>query len=271
MSVKNRDTGGPAQSPWARAAMVRGLGRWLPILLALAVIPADGAAQQVDLELILAVDSSSSVNYEEFNLQMRGLAEAFRHPAVRAAIASATPNGIAVSLVQWSGDGDQVQAVDWAEVRGAATADALARRIDATGRLVIGGATAIGSVISFATDLLRDNSFQGIRRAIDVSGDGTNNQGELAASARARANAAGITVNGLAILNEEPDLGTYFLAGVVGGPRAFLLTADDYEDFARAIRIKLITEITGSPMALKRDATPKMLAGPISDIADGDD
>lgn len=250
--------------------MARVLGRWLPVLLALAWLPAHGAAQQIDLELVLAVDSSSSVNYKEFDLQMRGLAEAFRHPAVRAAIASATPNGIVVSLVQWSGDGEQVQAVDWTEVRDAATADDLAQSIDATGRLVVGGATAIGSAISYATDLLRENAFQGTRRTIDVSGDGINNQGELAASARARAVAAGITVNGLAILNEQPDLGAYYLAGVVGGPRAFLLTADDYEDFARAIRLKLITEITGSPLALKHEIAPMMLARPFSDATDGD-
>lgn len=256
MSVTNLNRGSLPGLAYPRGPLHRVAWRWSLALLASVWPFADGAAQQVDLELVLAVDSSSSVNYSEFDLQMRGLADAFRHPAVRAAIASATPNGIAVSLVQWSGDGEQVLAVDWAEIRGTATADAMARRIDATPRLVVGGATAIGSAIAYSTDLLRDNTFQGARRTIDISGDGINNQGEFAATARARAMAAGITVNGLAILNERPDLGTYYLAGVVGGPRSFLLTADDYDDFARAIRLKLITEISGSPLALNRDIPP---------------
>ena len=245
--------------------------RSLPVALAVMVWPLTGGlAQSVDLELVLAIDSSSSVNYVEFNLQMRGLAEAFRHPAVHAALAAATPNGIAVSLVQWSSDGEQVQAVHWTEVRSAVTADELANRIDATPRLVVGGATAIGSAISYATELLGSNTFNGARRTIDVSGDGINNQGELAAPARARALAGGITINGLAILNEQPNLGAYYLAGVVGGPRAFLLTADDYQDFVRAIRLKLITEITGSPLALNNGTTPVRLAERAMGPGDGD-
>ncbi len=205
------------------------------------------AAQAVDLELVLAVDASASVNYDEFQLQMSGLAEAFRHPAVIAAIRSAAPNGVAVSLVQWSGVGQHVQAVGWTEVRDSASANVLAARIDAAPRLTIGGATALGNAIEFSLNLLETNAFRGARWTIDVSGDGTSNQGVSPIVARARAVTAGATVNGLAILNEEPNLDAYYLAAVIGGSGAFLLTADDYDDFARAIRLKLIAEITGAP------------------------
>ncbi|MFQ5784965.1 MAG: DUF1194 domain-containing protein [Alphaproteobacteria bacterium] len=210
---------------------------------------ADGAA---DLELVLAIDASSSVSYDEFQLQMFGLAAAFRDPAVINAIRSAAPGGVAVSLVQWASAHQQAIAVNWTLVRDAASAALLADRIDAAPRLVIGGATAIGSVVSFAIDLLNDNRFVGKRRAIDVSGDGKANQGPSPAAARRRALTAGITINALAILNEEPALDAYYDAIVVGGAGSFTLVADDYEDFARAIRLKLILEITGASIA-RRD------------------
>ncbi len=205
------------------------------------------AAERVDLALVLAVDSSSSVNFYEFNLQMRGLADAFRDGAVHNAIKAAAPNGIAVTLVQWSSTGQQAQAFDWTEVRDPASAQAVARKIDLTPRLVRGGGTAIGDAIDFSIGLFDD--LAAARRVIDVSGDGHNNMGGYSIAATPRAVAAGITVNGLPILNEEPMLERYYLVHVIGGAGAFVLAADDYEDFARAIRLKLITEITGAPMA----------------------
>ena len=132
----------------------------------------------------------------------------------------------------------------------------MASRIEQAPRAITGGATAIGSALGYSIELLETNGFQGKRRAIDISGDGRANQGQHPATVRARAVAAGMTVNGLAILNEEPDLGAYYIASVVGGPGAFLLTADRFEDFAEAIVAKLITEITGAPIAL-RPGVPK--------------
>ncbi|MCH7932052.1 MAG: DUF1194 domain-containing protein [Proteobacteria bacterium] len=211
------------------------------------------AAEPVDLALVLAVDSSSSVNFHEFNLQMGGLADAFRDGAVLNAIKAAAPNGIAVTLVQWSSPDRQALAFGWTEVRDAASAEAVARMIDLTPRLVEGGGTAISDAIDFSIRLL--DGVAAARRVIDVSGDGRNNMGSSTTAtsplpASPRAAAAGITVNGLPILNEDPALDGYYLSRVIVGADAFVLVADDYEDFGRAIRLKLITEITGAPMAL---------------------
>lgn len=220
------------------------------------IVATAAEAEPVDLKLVLAVDISASVDSDEFNLQMGGLAAAFRHPAVVGAIRSANPNGIAVTLVQWSGSGEYLQVIGWTGVRDAVGARAFADRIDRAPRSFTDGATAIGSAMEFAAALIEKTGYAGERRVIDVSGDGINNEGVAAVVARARTNAVGITVNGLAILNEETHLGAYYLAGVVGGPGAFLMTADDYEDFARAIRLKLIQEIGGTPMTARPGATP---------------
>ena len=221
-------------------------------LLLWVTVPAR-AAEPVDLALVLAVDSSSSVNYGEFNLQMGGLADAFRAGAVHNAIKAAAPNGIAVTLVQWSSPGRQALAFGWTEVRDAASAEAVARMIDLTPRLIGGGGTAISDAIDFSIRLL--DGVAAVRRVIDASGDGRNNMGSttMATSqlpATTRAAAAGITVNGLTILNEDSTLDGYYLSRVIVGAGAFVLVADDYEDFGRAIRLKLITEISGAPVAL---------------------
>lgn len=202
------------------------------------------------MELVLAVDCSSSVDQEEFELQMRGLAEAFRHPSVMNALQQTWPKGIAVALLQWSGDLDQVKAIEWSHINSAPSAAAFAKTIDETPRFVDGGPTALGNAVNVSVDWILDNQFVGERQVIDVSGDGRANTGDAAAVARHRANQNGITVNGLAILNEEAKLASYYVAGVVGGPGSFLLTADDFDDFSRAIRRKIFFEITGPPIAL---------------------
>jgi len=238
----------------------------LALVLAGMLAPAR-AATPVDLELVLAVDASASVSYDEFNLQMTGLARAFRDEAVIGAIESAAPRGIAVALIQWSGAGAQALAVDWALVRDGASARDFAARIDAAPRLVIGGATAIGDAIARAQAAFDGNGYEGVRRVIDVSGDGASNRGTPPEIARDRALAAGITINGLAILDEEPKLDGYYARAVIGGTGAFVITADDFADFARAIRLKLILEATGAPMAeapaprLRREARNPIPAG----------
>ena len=233
-----------------RLTLCRLTGLALLALLLTGLSPSQPRAQtEVFLELVLAVDCSSSVNREEFELQMRGLAEAFRHPSVLGALQQTWPKGIAVSLLQWSGDHDQVRAIDWTLINSAAAAEAFATTLDQTPRFVEGGPTAVGNAINLSVDWILGNAFQGQRQVIDVSGDGRANTGESAALSRHYANENGITVNGLAILNEEPKLARYYLAGVVGGPGSFLLTADDFEDFSKAIRRKLFFEITGPPIA----------------------
>ncbi len=210
---------------------------------------AAAAGEPVALELVLAVDASSSVDEREFELQRLGIAGALIDPAVIRAIESLAPGGVAITLVQWSGAGVHQQAVGWTRLGDALGAARLATRIAEMPRAVTGGATAIGDALVFALDLLEGNGFDGARRIIDISGDGSTNEGEHPAFVRKRVIDAGVTVNGLAILNDEPRLDFYYRSGVMGGPNAFVMTADDYADFARAIRLKLITEISDSPVA----------------------
>lgn len=226
---------------WSLKALSAGAAFWCfsaPVL----------ASEPVRLELVLAVDCSSSVNRDEFILQMEGIASAFEDPAVLAALAQTGELGIAVSLLQWSSAGVQIEAIPWTPISSDADAVAFAASVRATGRMVSGGATALGNAIDAAAAWTSTNSYQGERVVVDVSGDGRSNEGGSPAFARAAANRAGITINGLAILNEEPGLARYYIAGVVGGPGSFLLTADDFEDFAVAMRRKLYFEIVGPPV-----------------------
>jgi len=229
--------------------------RWLSLafvfVLNIVFDVADVSAEprHVRLELLLAVDCSFSVTDEEFDLQIQGIALAFEHPSILAAIEQAGDQGIAVSLVQWSGLNDQAVALDWNHIKSVGDALAFAKDVRRVGRLVNGGGTSLGTAITKAVEVIETNDIEGVRRVIDVSGDGRANVGESPALARAFANQSGITVNGLAILNEEPDLASYYLAWVVGGPGSFLLIADDYYDFIEAIRRKLQMEIIGPPIA----------------------
>ncbi len=214
--------------------------------------PGPEPGQVVDLELVLAVDASSSVSAEEFDLQIQGLAQAFRDPRVSRAIQASGDLGLAVSLIQWSGHQKQVLAVDWTRVADAAAAGAFAEEIANTPRFVIGGGTAIGGALKFAIGQFGGNGFRGRRRVIDVSGDGRDNQGGQPATWRDRAVAQGITVNGLAILNEDAAVAEHYRAQVIGGAGAFVLIANDYEAYALAILTKLLREIGGALIAGRR-------------------
>jgi len=217
-------------------------------LLILTTAPAVAQERPVDLELVLAVDASASVSGEEFDLQIRGLAEAFRHRSVVQAIRAAGDLGLAVALVQWADYRQHALSVDWAVVRDAASARQFAKQLDGVRRSVAGN-TAIGSALEFAILQLEGNGFVGRRKVIDVSGDGPNNQGSAAWLVRDLAVARGITVNGLAILNEDPTLDRYYLTNVIGGPGAFVMTANDYAAYRLAILTKLVKEISGPPTA----------------------
>lgn len=215
------------------------------------------ASDVVRLELVLAVDCSSSVNRDEFWLQMEGIAAAFEDPAVLAALEQTGEQGIAVALLQWSSAGAQAEAISWTRINTRPTAFAFAAQVRSVGRLVPGGATALGNAMDAAALWTQTNGYLGERVVIDVSGDGRSNEGGSPAFARAAANRMGITINGLAILNEEPGLARYYIAGVVGGPGSFLLTADDFQDFAVAMRRKLYFEIVGPPVVEAPQALPE--------------
>jgi hypothetical protein len=206
------------------------------------------AQRKVDLALVLAVDSSGSVDFGEFDLQKLGIARAFRDPEVIEAIERWAPKGVAVSVVYWSGRGQQQVAVDWTKVVDRASAEALAARIEQSRRSML-AETALGEGLRFAVNQLGRSPYQGVRRVIDVSGDGRSNVGEAPGPLRDAAAAAGITINGLAILNDDLAVDLYYADQVIGGHDAFVTTARDYDDFARAMRLKLLREVSGLPMS----------------------
>ena len=153
----------------------------------------------VDLELVLALDMSSTVILLDFELQRRGFADAFRHPDVVAAIRSVGPNGIAVAVVQWANENTQALAMEWTVIHDAASAAALADRIENMPRVVLGGSTAIHGATRFSLQRLADNGYEGQRKIIDICGDGGMAWGPRPRRERNNAVAQGVTINGLVI------------------------------------------------------------------------
>jgi Protein of unknown function (DUF1194) len=235
--------------------------RRLPSLaLALILIGAAARAQvpagqqAVDLQLVLAVDASGSVNQTRFELQKRGYAAAFRNPKVIAAIMAGTRRAVAITMVQWTGPTLHRQVVGWVRVSDRASAEALAAAIEAAPRELFGGGTSLSGAIDDGVALLAAAPFRGQRRVIDISGDGSNNAGRPAAVARDDAVRAGIIINGLPIAWIEPDLAAYYRANVIGGPGSFVVSVDSYDNFADAILQKLVTEIAGQGRRWRMEA-----------------
>jgi hypothetical protein len=220
---------------------------WRAALLAVALLGAAQArAVPVDLELVLAVDCSGSIDDAEFTLQIRGYAEALTHPSVIRAIQSGAHRAIAVTYVQWSGPQIQSQAVGWTLIRDEASARAFAAAMTGARRQIYGGGTSLSGAIDFSRPLF-GRGFEGPRRAIDISGDGTNNRGREPDEARDEALREGVTINGLAILTDFVYLDNYYREHVIGGPGAFVIPAEDFGSFAAAILNKLIREIAEVP------------------------
>jgi len=224
------------------------LGRAIPLALLVMLAGAAGAKAQpaVDLQLVLAVDASGSVDQVRFDLQKQGYVAAFRHARVLQAIRSGPNQAIAVTMVQWTGPVLQVQVVGWTSVGDEKTATAFANAIERAPRQLFGGGTSISGAIDYAATLFPLSPFRASRRVIDVSGDGSNNRGRPVTLARDAAIAAGIGINGLPILALEPDLDRYYYDNVIGGPGAFVVAARNYETFADAILKKLIMEIAAN-------------------------
>lgn len=208
-----------------------------------------GRAQnlEVDLNLVIAVDCSYSVDAAEFDLQRQGIADAFRDPEILKAIQDG-PNGrIAVTVVQWSSAASQVVAVPWVLVSDAVSANTLAAAVSGMPRATAEGGTSISAAIMAGVSTLQESPYPSLRNVIDIQADGTNNNGPPVTEARDRALSFGIVINGLTILNEVPFLHFYFQNHVVGGTGSFVEIANDYSAYGRAIKLKLLKEI-GPPI-----------------------
>jgi hypothetical protein len=214
--------------------------------------PGAGAKTPVDLELVLAVDVSGSIDEDEAKLQREGYVAALSSPEVVKAILSGPYRRVAVTYFEWSDSFSQAVIVPWRLIEDAKSARAFADTLADTS-FSRGRFTSISGAIQFALPLFERNEFEGTRRVIDVSGDGPNNHGTLVLAAREIALAQGITINGLPIVNDRverfgppmPNLDLYFRDCVIGGPGAFYIVAESFASFGAAIRRKLVLEIAG--------------------------
>ena len=212
-------------------------------------LPASAQARrEVDLNLALGVDASGSVNQIRFELQKRGYVDAFLDPRVLQAIKSGPGGAIGVAMYQWTGPRLQVPVVAWTFIDDTASIREFALKVQRSERHLFGGGTSISGAIDYGVQVLAQSPFTGGRRVIDISGDGANNRGRPATTARDEAVEQGININGLPILELEPDLDVHFNSNVIGGPGAFSIPAETFEDFGNAIRRKLIQEIASVPI-----------------------
>lgn len=228
--------------------------RMLVLLLWLSLLPTFGAAREVDVELVLAVDVSRSMSPAELELQRRGYAEALGSDAVMQAIEGGLLGRIALTYVEWAGAGSQRVIVPWSEISTTGQARAFADQIlmfqDTSLRR-----TSISSALRYSAQSIEDNQFEGLRRVIDISGDGPNNMGLPVRMARDEVLARGITINGLPLMTTDalsalwgiPDLDVYYTRCVIGGPGAFVVPVLAWDDFARAVKRKMVLEIAARP------------------------
>jgi hypothetical protein len=218
----------------------------------------------VDVELILAVDVSYSMDMDELAIQREGYAQAIVSKEFLQALKT-LPNGkIAVTYFEWAASSDQKIIIPWRLIDGPETADAVANEIMKT-PVRRASRTSISGAINFAMPLFDENPYHGMRRVIDISGDGPNNNGEPVTGARDAALAKGITINGLPIMVKEPSYSTmdidnldfYYEDCVIGGPGSFVVSIKDREKFKEAIRTKLLLEVAGT--------TPQHRVVPVAD------
>ena len=224
------------------------------ILAVASTVSATARAEVVDVELILAVDVSLSMSPDELAVQRDGYAAALTHEQVIRAIRDGVHGRIALTYVEWAGAGVQHVVVPWTIVSGPEEAAAVARRLtlhppNSARR------TSISGALNFAADLFAESSFRGMKRVVDISGDGPNNQGPLVTQARDALVAEGITINGLPLMTnggfsrvyDLADLDLYYQHCVIGGPGAFMIPVNDWSHFPEAVRRKLVLELAGGP------------------------
>jgi hypothetical protein len=223
--------------------------------------PQAGAASApvaVDAAIVLASDVSRSIDDDEFALERRGYGDAIQSQQLLDAISTGPHGAIALAYVEWAGDGEERVVVDWAVIRNPTDARAFATAMSAAPRSFL-GRTAIGAAIDFSFALFAESAIETSRRVIDVSGDGTSNQGRLVTEARDAAVGAGAVINGLAIFNRKAaatggylamhtnppgGLAQYYRENVIGGPGAFVVQIDDFRTFGAAMMRKLVNEIS---------------------------
>lgn len=241
------------------------------VALVLGLLAGPGSAEtRVDLELVLAVDVSRSVDEEEAKLQREGYVAAFLSPQIHRAVASGQVGKIVVAYIEWADYYYVREVLPWTVIDGADSARAFAARLAAE-PYVSGFRTSISAGIDAAAKMIRENAYEGTRKVIDVSGDGPNNSGRPAEIARDEAVRGGITINGLAIVNDRwtgnfpppANLDLYYEKSVIGGPDAFVMVAENFKTFGTAILNKLVKEIanaaeppSGTRYALPRFAAP---------------
>jgi hypothetical protein len=215
---------------------------------------AEGGGTPVDVELILAVDVSYSMDEEEQRLQRAGYVEALRSRQFAEALKAGVHGKVAIAYMEWAGAKDQWVVAPFTLVDGPAAAAALADKL-AAAPIRRWRRTSISGALDAAVRLFSDNGFEGLRRVVDVSGDGPNNEGRSAPAARDSALTRGVVINGLPLLlkrpsmgwGEIPDLDVYYEECVVGGPGAFVLPIRDKAQFVEATRTKLVLEIAAAP------------------------
>jgi hypothetical protein len=225
--------------PWSGRLAAGGHGR---ATRADAVSPMPRA--EVDIALVLAVDGSGSISEERLALQLQGYMDALRHPGFIEAVHGGRQGRIALTFIEWTDVRRQDQIVRWTVIEDAASAHAFAQTIHDALR-PLPGWTSISGAIDFSVNLLLSSGFMTQRRVIDISGDGSNNDGRPVTEARDAAVAAGITINGLPIVEVEPGLEAYYRDNVIGGPDAFVVVAKDSGSFGEAVLRKLLVEVAG--------------------------
>ncbi|WP_448192544.1 DUF1194 domain-containing protein [Azospirillum sp. sgz301742] len=211
------------------------------------------AQPAVDLELVLAVDGSASIDRAMFELELGGHAAAFRDPAIVEMIRAGQNGRIAATLVSWSDPTTLEVLVPWTAVADAGSGEAFAAAIDAAPRRARAGSTGIGAALLHAAALFPAVTPTAPRRVIDIVSNGYNNVGVLPEIARDRVVGEGITINGLVILDDVPWLGTYFAERVIGGSGASVRSVEDWSDFVQAIAGKLKREVAGMADGRKAD------------------
>jgi hypothetical protein len=229
----------------------------------------------VDVELVIAVDVSYSMDLDELAVQREGYAQAIVSKDFLQAMKTGPNSKVAVTYFEWSASSDQKIIIPWRVIDGPETADAVANEIMKT-PVRRGSRTSISGAINFAMPLFDENPYHGLRRVIDISGDGPNNNGAPVTGARDAALEKGVTINGLPIMVKEPSYSTmdidnldwYYEDCVIGGPGSFVVSIKDRDKFKEAIRTKLILEVAGRtperrivPVAEKKEPRVPCLIG----------